>query len=94
MKIKQKKTTLSCECGVFYTIMCVDYRVIISTNDDLICSYLRNTCCNKTNENKTKKKKTLSRECGVVYTIMCVDYRVIICTNHDLTCSYLKKYFL
>ena len=28
MKIKQAKKTLSCECGVFYTITRVDYRVI------------------------------------------------------------------
>ena len=28
MKIKQTKKTLSFECGVFYTIMRVDYRVI------------------------------------------------------------------
>ena len=28
MKIKQKKNTLSCECGAFYTITHVDYRVI------------------------------------------------------------------
>ena len=37
---------------------------------------LQNTCCNKTNENKTNKKKTLSCECSVFYTITHVDYRV------------------
>ena len=36
---------------------------------------LKNTCCNYTNENKTKKN-TLSCECGVFYTITRVDYRV------------------
>ena len=37
---------------------------------------LQNTCCNKTNENKTNLK-TLSCKCGVFYTIKRVDYRVI-----------------
>ena len=37
---------------------------------------LQNTCCNKTNENKTNQK-TVSCECGVFYTITRVDYKVI-----------------
>ena len=37
----------------------------------------KNTCCNKTNENKTNKQKTLSSECGVFYTITRVDSKVI-----------------
>ena len=40
-----------------------------------IAGILQNTCCNKTNENKTKK--TLSCECGVFYTITRVYYLVI-----------------
>ena len=38
---------------------------------------LQDTCCNKTNENKTKNKNPLSCECGVFYTIMRVGYRAI-----------------
>ena len=37
---------------------------------------LQNTCCNKTNENKTNQT-TLSCEWGVFYTITHVDYGVI-----------------
>ena len=38
---------------------------------------LKDTCCNKTNENKTKNKNPLSCECGVFHTTILVDYRVI-----------------
>ena len=36
----------------------------------------QNTCCNKTNENKTNKK-TLSCECGVFYTITHIDWHYV-----------------
>ena len=38
---------------------------------------LQNTCCSKTNENKTNKKHWQSCECGVFYTITRVYHRVI-----------------
>ena len=37
---------------------------------------LQNTCCNKTDENKTNKKNHWV-ECGVFYSITRVVYRVI-----------------
>ena len=42
----------------------------------LFAGILQNTCCNKTNENKTNQK-TVSCESGVFYTITRVDYKVI-----------------
>ena len=42
--------------------------------------HVQDTCCNKTNENKTNKQtKTLSCECGVFYTITRVGFRAISC---------------
>ena len=41
----------------------------------LFAGILQITCCNKTNENKTKKKVLC--ECGVFYTITRVGHRVI-----------------
>ena len=47
---------------------------------------LQDTCCNKTNENKTnEQKKKLSCECGVFYTITRVDYRVISYNTQQLS---------